>query len=375
MYGHFDKQPHFTNWAEGLGPVTPVIKGDYLYGRGGADDGYAIFTCIEAIKVCQKYGQPHGDVKILIEGSEESGSIHLMEYIAQLEQRIGIPDLLVCMDSGCKDYDNLWITTSLRGVTMCDISVSCLKEAVHSGLGTGLVPDSFMVFRSLLDRVEDSKTGKISNEFHVDIPKNRIEEGKKVAEVKKRDLILPKLLDGVQPLHPDFTEIYLNSVWRPMLCVIGATGFPEHSTSGNVLRPSTSFRLSLRLPPTLDSNKAGEKLKEILVKDPPFNSKVEVNVKACGNGWNNRDLSEKVTGSLTKSAKAIFGTDPLYFGEGGSIPFINSLAQRSDKCDFLVMGVLGPNSNAHASNEALHIPYCKKVTVVLSHAISDFCAK
>ena len=94
MYGHYDKQPHFTQWGEGLHPTNPVRRGELLYGRGGADDGYAIFSSILAIKNIQNQGLTHGKVTILIEGSEESGSKGLLAYTSKLKERIGIPSIL-----------------------------------------------------------------------------------------------------------------------------------------------------------------------------------------------------------------------------------------------------------------------------------------
>jgi len=371
MYGHFDKQPHFSGWIEGTGPTSPVIIGDLLYGRGGADDGYAIFSSLLSIKAMQDFGHKHGHITILIEGSEESGSIHLMQYIANLEKEIGTPDLLVCLDSGCKDYERLWITTSLRGVVMKDIEIACLKESVHSGVGTGHSPDSFTVGRVLLDRIEDSKTGKVIDEFQVNIPESKYEEAKQVSKTLGDGFVMVKNLDGVKHLSDDLTELYLNGTWRSTLCVVGATGIPAHQTAGNVLRDKTEFRLSMRIPPTKIPQEASDILDKVLLENPPFNSKITIQKTIMGSGWAAEKFSDKLEKSLSTSSKALWGKESQTVGEGGSIPFINSLAQKFPKGDFLVLGVLGPNSNAHAANECLHIPYCKKVTTTLIHAVYD----
>lgn len=371
MYGHFDKQPHFDGWMEGTGPTSPVIIGDYLYGRGGADDGYAIFSSLLSVKAMQDFGHKHGKVTILIEGSEESGSIHLFQYIASLEERIGSPELMVCLDSGCKDYERLWITTSLRGVVCKDIEIACLKDSVHSGLGTGHGPDSFSVARIILDRIDDSKTGKVRDEFQVDIPKSKFEEAKNVSEAIGKGFVLVNTLDGVNYLSDDITELYLNGTWRAALCVIGQTGLPLHNLAGNVLRDKTSFRISMRLPPTKVPEEASEDLDKIILENPPFNSKVTIQKTLMGSGWAAGPFSDKLTNSLKQSSLEFWGKDQQTVGEGGSIPFINSLAQKFSKSDFLVLGVLGPNSNAHAANECLNIPYCKRVTSTLIHAVFD----
>jgi acetylornithine deacetylase/succinyl-diaminopimelate desuccinylase-like protein len=373
MYGHFDKQPHFSGWAEGLGPTTPVIKDGFLYGRGAADDGYAVFSAVLGLKAVQEQGLKHGRVVIVIEGSEESGSPHLVHYINKLKDRIGAPDLLVCLDSGAQDYDTLWITTSLRGNLIVDITCEVLEEGVHSGAGTGLAPDSFRILRHILDRVEDSKTGKVNDIFHAEIPKQRIEDAKKVAELKK-DHILEhvKLVPGVKGCSDDYTELILKNTWEPTLCVTGASHIPPHETAGNVLRPKTTLRLSMRLPPNLDAVKAADQLVEILSKDTPYNAKLTVTKRAPGSGWNNKELSQKLHQSLNNTSLKLWGREFLSFGEGGSIPFIKQLADSFPQCEIVVMGVLGPNSNAHSCNEGLHIEYCKKITATLASTVVDY---
>lgn len=294
-----------------------------------------------------------------------------MSYISKLEEKIGKPDLLVCLDSGCKDYERLWITTSLRGNIVKNITVKCLKDSVHSGLGTGLVPDSFTVIRSILDRIEDSKTSTVVKDFHVEIPKEKFQEAKDVISILGESYVLAKTLEGVKYLNQDLEEVYLNNTWRPTLCVIGMSGLPEHTKAGNVLRDSTSIRISLRIPPTLNGVKASERLNELITKDPPYNSIVEVESRNPGNGWSTSKFSERIQKSLEESSVSLWGKKSQTVGEGGSIPFINSLSEKFPESDFLVMGVLGPGSNAHAANETLNIPYCKKVTTSLAYAILD----
>lgn len=374
LYGHFDKQPHFTGWAEGLGPTTPVIRDGNLYGRGAADDGYSIFSSIGAVKSIQEQGGKHGRVVIVIEGSEESGSPHLIPYINKLSDRIGKPDLMVCLDSGAQDYDTLWVTTSLRGVVIIDVKVEVLIEGVHSGAGTGLTPDSFTILRQILDRIEDSKTSKVIDSFHVEIPENRIEDAKKLASLKGVGIAYDhvKLVPGVQPLTNDPFELILNNTWRPTLCITGQSGLPDSETAGNLLRPHTTFRLSMRLPPTADANEAMQKLNEIITKDPPYNAKITTTMRHPGSGWNSKQFSAKLDQSLEAISKKIWGNSYYKFGEGGSIPFIKLLADSFPTCEILVIGVLGPNSNAHSCNEAMNIEYCKGITRTLAHTLHDY---
>ena len=373
LYGHFDKQPHFSGWAEGLGPTTPVIRNGYLYGRGASDDGYAVFSAIAGIKAIQEQGQKHGRIVIIVEGSEESGSPHLMPYIENMKERIGKPDLLVCLDSGASDYETLWVTTSLRGNLIMDITVEVLQEGVHSGAGTGIAPDSLMIMRNILDRIEDSKTGIVNKAFSVEVPQNRVADIKKVADLKKEHILEHvKFVEGVQPVSQDFSEIIRRNTWEPTLCVTGASGIPPHETAGNVLRPFTTFRVSMRLPPTLDANKAASDLEAIIKQDPPFNAKITCVKRAPGNGWNNRELSDKLHKSLNNTSLKLWGKEYFNFGEGGSIPFIKLLADSFPQCEILVIGVLGPDSNAHSCNESLNIAYCRHITSTLAHTIADY---
>lgn len=372
LYGHFDKQPHFDNWAEGLGPITPVIRDGKLYGRGGADDGYALFSAILGVKTIQQNGGSHGRIVIVVEGSEESGSPHLMHYIGMLKDRIGELDLMVCLDSGALSYDTLWITTSLRGLAMIDVTVEVLEEALHSGVGSGFVADSFMILRNILDRIEDSNTGKICDALHVEIPEVRLKDAEKAANLLKENVLSRiKILPGVKPASDDYKELLLNTTWRPRLTVTGLDGLPPVEIAGNVLRAKTSMRLSVRLPPTMDGNFASEYLDQLIKKDAPHGAKITTQIRTPGTGWSAKPFSSNLEKSLQSSSKALWGNEILCFGEGGSIPFIKQLADTYPNCEILVMGVLGPQSNAHASNEFLHIDYCRKITSVLAHTLND----
>ena len=376
LYGHFDKQPHLGTWAEGLHPTKPVIKNGNLYGRGASDDGYAIFAIVESIKAIQQQGGKHGKICVTVEGGEESGSPDLIYYLQKLSPRIGTPDLMVCMDSGCKDYETIWLTTSLRGVCVVNLAVECLTESVHSGVGSGIAPDSFSVMRQLLDRLDDSKTGKVLAPISVEIPPYRIEDAKKLAALQKEKVVteIVKLSQGVKALSDDYAEIILNNTWRPTVVVTGMNGFPVVETAGNVLRDKTTCRLSIRLPPTMDCKKAQDIVCEILTKDPPFNAKVTVMPQQAGNGWAAKDLCEPLKKSINASSNKLFGKDYYNCGEGGSIPFINSLAELFPQCEIIVTGVLGPESNAHCLNECLNLKFTQEMIVTLAHAIHDYCA-
>jgi acetylornithine deacetylase/succinyl-diaminopimelate desuccinylase-like protein len=372
LYGHLDKQPEMTGWAEGLGPWTPVIKGDKLYGRGGADDGYAIFGSLAALLALREQGIPHARCVVMIEACEESGSYDLPFYVDHLAARIGSPSLVVCLDSGCGNYDQLWLTTSLRGMTGGNLTVQVLEEGVHSGDASGVVPSSFRILRELLSRLEDPSTGQIKpKELYVEIPVQRIEQAKLTAEVLGDD-IYDKFpwVEGMQPVTHDLAELVLNRTWRPQLAVTGIGGMPPLESAGNVLRTQTSVKLSLRVPPTLNGAKAGEFLKQLLEKDPPYGAKVTFALEKDGSGWNAPQLSPWLEQAVADASQHYFGAPATYMGEGGSIPFMGMLGEKFPKAQFLITGVLGPHSNAHGPNEFLHIPTGKKVSMVVAEVVA-----
>ena len=373
LYGHLDKQPEMTGWDDDLGPWTPVIKGDKLFGRGGADDGYAIFGSLAAIQALQDQGVPHARCVVLIEACEESGSYDLPAYVDHLAARIGKPSLVVCLDSGCGNYEQLWCTTSLRGMAGGNFSVKVLSEGVHSGDASGIVPSSFRILRELLSRLEDETTGKIKAEgLFVDIPAERREQAAKVAGVLGNEVYdkFP-FLPGMKPMADDLTELVLNRTWRPALSVTGVDGMPPLSSAGNVLRPHTSVKLSLRLPPTLDGKRAGELLKDVLLKNPPNGAKVELELEKASTGWNAPAQSAWLTDAIEAASQAAFGKPAMYMGEGGTIPFMGMLGEKFPGAQFMITGVLGPHSNAHGPNEFLHIPMGKRVTHCVSHVIAE----
>ena len=373
LYGHLDKQPEMTGWDEDLGPWRPVIKGDRLYGRGGADDGYAIFGSLTAIKALQQQNVPHSRCVVLIEACEESGSYDLPAYVDHLADRIGKPSLVVCLDSGCGNYEQLWCTTSLRGLAGGNFTVKVLEEGVHSGDASGVVPSSFRLLRQLLSRIEDENTGRIILEgLHVEVPEERLEQAKEAARVLNTAIFdkFP-LLSGMKPMSDDLTELVLNRTWRPALSVTGVDGMPPLSSAGNVLRPHTSVKLSLRLPPTLEGKKAGELLKQTLEANPPNGAKVTLELEKASTGWNAPAMSSWLSNAIDTASQEFFGQPAMYMGEGGTIPFMGMLGEKFPGAQFMITGVLGPHSNAHGPNEFLHIPMGKRVTASVSRVIAD----
>ena len=370
LYGHMDKQPEMTGWNEGLGPWTPVLRRERLYGRGGADDGYSTFASLSAIRILQDQGIPHPRCVVIIEGSEESGSPDLPWYIDHLRERIGEPSLVVCLDSGAGNYDQLWCTTSLRGMVAGNLHVDVIGEGVHSGDAGGIVPSSFRVLRMLLSRLENETDGAILPDWlHAEIPMQRVQQARAAAAVIG-DRVWARFPwhEGVRPMADDLVDLVLNRTWRPALAVTGAGGLPDIGNAGNVMRPGTSVRLSLRLPPGISGDAAAARLTDLLTRDPPHGARVRF--KAQGNdGWNAPPLAAWLEAALLESSQTYFDRPAMYMGEGGTIPFMAMLGAEFPGAQFLVTGVLGPESNAHGPNEFLHIPTAQKLTCCVAETI------
>jgi len=377
LYGHLDKQPEMTGWSDGLGPWTPVIEGDRLYGRGGADDGYAMFGALGALMALREQGVAHARCVILIEACEESGSYDLPFYVDHLAPRIGDPSLVVCLDSGCGNYDQLWLTTSLRGMIAGVLRVEVLTEGVHSGDASGVVASSFRILRDLVARLEDGATGKILPfDLQADIPAERIEQARTAATALGEQVYAKfPFVDGMAPVSTDPVELILNRTWRPQLAVIGMDGVPALADAGNVLRPFTAAKLSLRLTPTLDADRAGKAVKALLERDPPYGCKVSFTPDTAASGWHAPPLAPWLAASIDRASLAAFGRGAAMMGEGGSIPFMGMLGEKFPRAQFVITGVLGPHSNAHGPNEFLHLPTGKKVSAAVAQVVADHAAR
>jgi acetylornithine deacetylase/succinyl-diaminopimelate desuccinylase-like protein len=382
LYGHLDKQPEFTGWRGDLGPWTPKYENDRLYGRGGADDGYAIYAALTALAALDAQGIGRPRCVGVIETCEESGSPDLPAYLDALKDRLGNVSLVVCLDSGAGNYEQLWLTTSLRGMVSGVLKVEVLTEGVHSGDASGLVPSSFRILRQVLDRLEDAKTGRLLPEsFHCAIPASRIEQARQTAqilgdEVWKRFPWACGADGGLSlPTSTDPTEALLNRTWRPTLSVTGADGFPELKNAGNVLRPHTAFKLSLRLPPLVDGHAAALQLKTLLEDNAPYNARVRFSADGGGGpsgatGWNAPEIAPWLGQALNAASLAHFDAPVGYIGQGGTIPLMSMLQQGFPRAQMMVCGVLGPKSNAHGPNEFLHVPYGKKLTAAVAQVIA-----
>ena len=377
LYGHYDKQPEFTGWDEGLDPWTPVIRNGRLYGRGGADDGYAMFGSLSAIAALRAASVPHGRCVLMIEGCEESGSYDLPFYMDHLQDRISTPDLVICLDAECGSYDRLWLTTSLRGMLLGTLEARVLTEGVHSGAASGIVPSSFRVLRALLERVEDTATGELAAPLHVAIAADIEVQAREVAETLGAGVTerFP-WAEQTGPIAEDPVELVLNNTWRPTLSITGIDDIPSVGNAGNTLRPQTSAKLSFRLPPTLDAQAADAWVKQTLETNPPYGASVTYRSEGAQAGWSAPSVAPWLADAIGEASERYFGKPVRYMGTGGTIPFMQMLGERFPDVQFMITGVLGPHSNAHGPNEFLDIETGKRVTscvaqVLAAHANRD----
>jgi len=362
VYGHMDKQPPLGEWRGGLGPYEPVREGNHLYGRGTADDGYAAFAAVTALLAA---GGGTGRVLVLIEASEESGSPDLSAYLEHLEERIGSPRLVVCLDSGGLSYDRLWLTSSLRGCLVATVRVDVLTAGMHSGMGGGAVPSSFRILRRILSGIEDEDTGRIllPELLGAGIPEaHRANLEQLAAEFPNT---AAPVVDGLCLMGSDPVELLAARTWGAALEVVGAEGLPPLGDAGNVLRPFTTLKLSLRLPPDVDAQTAADALISALRTDE--GARVTIDLGAVASGWVAPPLDPATQAVLWAVSRQRFGREPSTVGLGGSIPFLPDLQRGFPGTPIVATGVIGPGSNEHGPNESLHIPMAKAVT----HAVAE----
>ena len=371
FYSHLDKQPEASGWSEGKGPWKPVIEDGWLFGRGSVDDGYGGYAGILSVLALQDQGISHPTCRFLIETGEESGSPDLSYYLDELESVLGIPDLVIVLDTGGIDYDRLWVTESLRGIVAGTLSVKVSSVGVHSGHGSGVMPSSFRLARQLLSRIEDENTGEIKPEWlHIEITDKMREQATKIIEMNSESTDDFPLLDGVQKQVNDPLDIFLTMNLSPSLSIIGADGIPSIQDAGNVLRTNTDLKISIRTPPGISAEKVAVKVQELLEKDPPNGAHVSAKMTEVADGFLSPELPEKLSDMLTKSGKKFYGNEPMSLFIGGTIPVMAMLQSRYPDSKFIITGAGGPGGNAHGPDEKLHIPTAKKVTKCMAATVS-----
>jgi acetylornithine deacetylase/succinyl-diaminopimelate desuccinylase-like protein len=371
MYGHLDKQPPFEGWSDGLGPWQPVQRDGRLYGRGSADDGYSGYAAITALEAVRGAGGSHARAVVLLETGEESGSPDLPAYLEHLSGQLGDVTLVVCLDAGGGDYSRLWLTTSLRGLVAVTVTVRVLDAPLHSGTASGIVPSSFRILRLLLDRIEDPATGEIRlPAFNVPIPDDAQQAARDAARSRPGSVRgQVRVPAGMRLTSGDEAELILSNTWRPTLSVTGASGMPEPAAAGNVLRSSTSLRLSFRLPPTAVASDALAELTAALTADVPYGAEVTIGEIQAEDGWTAPAAAPWLAGALGRVGQDVFTQATGGIGVGGSIPFMGLLGRAYPDAQFVVTGALGADSNMHVPDEWLNVAFAQQVTEAIAHIV------
>ncbi len=373
LYGHMDKQPPGTGWQPDLPPYNAVIKDEKMYGRGGADDGWALFGALSPLFALRAQNIPHARCVILIESAEESSSRDLPYYMDTLRAELGDLSLIVCLDSGAGDYKRLWLTSSLRGLLNGVLRVDVLEEGMHSGDASGVVPEPFRILRMLLSRLEDENTGVLRlPELSIPLSPSQNRQAEEVAAVSGKRLYsrFPFVDNATRPMDSNLAQLVLNRSLRPTLTVTGMEGLPLPAQAGNVLQPSVQAKLSLRLPPGVSTEKAAAAVKTLLESDPPYNARVSFNFIGGMSGWAAPESAPWLKRAVDNASRAYFGEKVLFLGEGGSIGFMNILSEKYPKAQFVVTGVLGPGANAHGPNEALDLPTARRIAMCVAHILA-----
>lgn len=381
LYGHLDKQPEMIGWKQGIDPWAPTYDGDRLYGRGSADDGYAMFCALVAINDLEDNNISHPRLLVIIEASEESGSPDLVNHLELLNdslekyscEKLEDVSLVICLDSGALSYDHLWITNSLRGLIEMHLTIRTLSQGTHSGGAGGIVPSTTHVLRTLLDRIAKSPSGEIIiEELNVEIPAQVSDAAENVAKIIGDDdaFGLP-FAKGVEPLYKSVKDQLIANTFKPALEIIGIEGIPKIEDAGNVLLPEVKVALSFRIPPGVKPEIAAGAIAGELNRDTPYNAQMTVKVESLASGWQARARPQSLKDTFEAASQKHFGQSAQYLGEGGTIPFMFMLGEKYPNAQFMVTGLLGPESNAHGPNEFIHLPTFFKLTACVSDVLSS----
>ncbi len=372
FYSHLDKQPEATGWSDGKGPWKPVIEDGWLFGRGSVDDGYGGYAGVLSVLGLQEQGISHPSCRFLIETGEESGSPDLEFYLEELKPQLGIPDLVIVLDTGGMDYDRLWVTQSLRGIVAGTLSVKVSSVGVHSGHGSGVMPSSFRLARQLLSRLEDENTGEILPEWlHLKINDEMKKTCSEIVKMKGDGMKDFPLLEGVKKQVEDPLDIFMTMNLKPSLSIIGADGIPPIESAGNVLRTNTDLKISIRTPPGIDATLVSEKVQELLESNPPSGAHVTAEMTEVADGFLSPKLPDSVSSDLEEACKKFYGNPFMDLYIGGTIPVMAMLQARYSDSKFIITGAGGPGGNAHGPDEKLHIPTAKKVTKCMSSVVKS----
>lgn len=368
FYGHFDKQPEAGTWSEGLAPFEPVLRDGRLYGRGTADDGYSFYAALTAARAMDEAGRTRPRIMGIFETREESGSGDLPHYLPEIAARTGRPSVLTVLDLGVQDKTRLWRTQSLRGVVTFTLRVDVLESGVHSGVTSGIVPSSFAVMRTLLDRLEDPATGQVKvRSMHVPEPVRHMPALRRLAELSGDALWRRFPWAGdTEPRSFDPLELLLKNGWQPTLSILGAEGLPPVREAGALLRASTTLKLSFRIPPGADAEAAAREAVELVTTNVPSKARVTVSNLHAESGFEAPAGADWLDAAWARASEELFGASAEELFDGATIGILPKFVDAFGPCPFLCTGVLGTEDNAHAPDESVSLTYLTKLTCAVA---------
>ncbi len=370
VYGHLDVQPPGGGWTV-TQPFVAALRDSQLYGRGTGDDKYAPIAAVAAVEALQTSGRSHPHVIVLLETSEESSSVDLPAHLDAYGDLLGKPDLIICLDTFVPDTATLWHSTSMRGIIVADLSVAVASEGMHSGLAGGIAASSFRILRTLLDRLEDSGTGAcLLPQLHTNVPATHLEALARQASTPGRPSDELPLLPTVRPTYDRALDQLLAQSWAPSVAYVGVDGVPATTAAGSVLRPETTVRLSIRLPPTVPAAEAAEALRTALEADPPYGADVRLTVHGAQNGWSTV-VDDDLLSALDRAGAASFGRASSACGGGATIPPLGILAHRFPSTPVLPLGVVTASSHPHGPDEHLDIAAAARLTTAIATLFSE----
>jgi len=341
LYAHYDVQPTGDTDAWTSPAFEPTERDGRLYARGSADDKGGVALHVAALRVFD--GKPPVGVKVFIEGEEEIGSPTMPTLLDRYREELAA-DVYVVADSVNWEVGKPSLTTSLRGVADCQVTVSTLAEGLHSGQFGGVVPDALTALCRLLATLHDD-AGNVAIEGLVtgtapdlDYPEDRLLEE-------------TGLLEGVSQIGDGSV---VERMWfKPAASVLAIDATPVAKAS-NTLIPSARAKVSVRLVPGQDPAAAAKALEEHLRRNAPWGAHVDVVAGQCGAPGRITLEGERAEAAKTAFREA-FGVDAVEIGCGGSIPIVAEFADRNPDALVLVTAVTDPNSRMHGIDESLDL--------------------
>ncbi|MBN1959644.1 MAG: M20/M25/M40 family metallo-hydrolase [Deltaproteobacteria bacterium] len=355
LYAHHDVQPAGdpSDWLNP--PFEPTIENGRLFGRGTADDKAGIMVHAAAVNAWIKsVGETPLNIKLLIEGEEESGSTHLKQFIQNHRNRLDA-DTIIITDTGNFDTGAPSITVALRGIVIADVEVKALKQSVHSGLWGGPIPDPVLALNKMLASLVD-------DDFRINLP-GIYDKVAPLSEAAKESIAqLPVtarndfcmqagMLAGVELLgdkHP-----WEMNWWQPTLAV-NAFCASNRKDARNIINHSAWARVGMRLVPNMDPNEVAQNLKSTLIDQAPWGVLVDVEIKAAAAPWTT-NTEHPVFAAAFHALEKGYQHQALAIGAGGSIGFVEPFVKALGGVPALLIGIEDPYSNPHSENESLSI--------------------